>query len=114
MSTAAIIRRIFEEYTDGLAPRQFAARLNREAVPGPRGGYWNASTINGNRRRRNGILNNELYIGRIAYNRQRFVKDPETGRRMARPNRHRRCGSRVSQRNPAAKTERPSRTQPAE
>lgn len=86
MSTAAIIRRIFEEYTDGLAPRQFAARLNREAVPGPRGGYWNASTINGNRRRRNGILNNELYIGRIAYNRQRFVKDPETGRRMARPN----------------------------
>jgi site-specific DNA recombinase len=86
VTQAAIIRRIFEEYTDGLAPRQIAARLNREAVPGPRGGYWNASTINGNRRRRNGILNNELYIGRIAYNRQRFVKDPETGRRMARPN----------------------------
>ena len=69
-----------------MAPRQIAARLNREAVPSPRGGQWNASTINGNRRRRNGILNNELYTGRITYNRQRFVKDPETGRRLARPN----------------------------
>src|SRR5262245_48140396 len=69
-----------------MAPRQIAARLNREAVPSPRGGQWNASTINGNRRRRNGILSNELYAGRITYNRQRFVKDPETGRRIARPN----------------------------
>jgi site-specific DNA recombinase len=85
-SQAAIVRRIFEEYGNGMAPRQIAARLNREATPGPRGGQWNASTINGNRRRRNGILNNELYTGRITYNRQRFVKDPETGKRIARPN----------------------------
>ena len=69
-----------------MAPRQIAARLNREAVPSPRGGQWNASTINGNRRRRIGILNNELYLGRILYNRQRFLKDPETGKRIARPN----------------------------
>ena len=60
-SQAAVVRRIFVEYGDGIAPRQIAARLNREAVLGPRGGRWNASTINGNRRRRNGILNNELY-----------------------------------------------------
>src|SRR5262249_24793766 len=89
-SQAAIIRRIFNEYADGMAPRQIAARLNREGVPSPRGGQWNASTINGNRRRRNGILNNDLYTGRITYNRQRFVKDPETGKRTARlnPERH--------------------------
>ena len=85
-SQAAIIRRIFNEYADGMAPRQIAARLNREGVPSPRGGQWNASTINGNRRRRNGILNNDLYTGRITYNRQRFVKDPETGKRTARLN----------------------------
>jgi site-specific DNA recombinase len=85
-SQAAIIQRIFKEYADGMAPRQIAARLNREAVPSPRGGQWNASTINGNRRRRIGILNNELYLGRILYNRQRFLKDPETGKRIARPN----------------------------
>jgi site-specific DNA recombinase len=85
-SQAAIIQRIFKEYADGMAPRQIAARLNREAFPSPRGGQWNASTINGNRRRRIGILNNELYLGRILYNRQRFLKDPETGKRIARPN----------------------------
>ncbi|MGH6804767.1 MAG: recombinase family protein, partial [Methyloceanibacter sp.] len=83
---AAIVRRIYMEYADGLAPRQIAARLNHEALPSPRGGQWNASTINGNRGRRNGILNNKLYTGQITYNRQRFVKDPETGKRIARPN----------------------------
>ena len=83
---SAIVRRIFEEYAAGCAPRLIAARLNRESVPSPRGGQWNASTINGSRQRRNGILNNELYIGRITYNRQRFVKDPDTGKRTARPN----------------------------
>jgi hypothetical protein len=83
---AAIVRRIFKEYGDGLAPRKIAAGLNAEGIPGPRGGPWNASTINGSRQRRNGILNNELYLGRITYNRQRFVKDPETGKRVSRPN----------------------------
>src|SRR5262249_54074264 len=68
-SKATIIQRILNEYADGMAPRQIAARLNREAVPSPRGGQWNASTINGNRRRRNGILNNELYTGQVTYNR---------------------------------------------
>ncbi|MFX3653932.1 MAG: recombinase family protein [Paracoccaceae bacterium] len=85
-SEASIVRRIFEEYADGLPPRRIAARLNAEGVPGPRGGPWNASTINGSRQRRNGILHNGLYLGRITYNRQRFVKDPETGKRVSRPN----------------------------
>ena len=83
---AAVVQRIFAEYCSGLSPRRIAARLNAEGIPGPRGGPWNASTINGSRQRRNGILNNELYIGRITYNRQRFIKDPETGKRTSRPN----------------------------
>ena len=83
---AAIILRIFAEYAGGLPPRKIATRLNAEAVPGPRGGPWNASTINGSRQRQNGILNNVLYLGRIVYNRQRFVKDPDTGKRVSRPN----------------------------
>ena len=81
-----IVKRIFAEYAAGMAPRAIAQRLNREGIPGPRGGYWNASTINGSRQRRNGILNNELYLGRITYNRQRFVKDPESGKRISRLN----------------------------
>ncbi len=83
---AAIVRSIFREYADGMVPRRIAGRLNAEGIPGPRGGPWNASTINGSRQRRNGILNNDLYIGRIIYNRQRFVKDPDTGKRISRPN----------------------------
>jgi hypothetical protein len=33
-----------------------------------------------------GILNNELYVGRIVWNRLRYVKDPDTGKRVSRPN----------------------------
>ena len=83
---AVIVRRIFEEYANGTAPRTIAGRLNAEGIASPRGGLWNASTINGSRQRRNGILNNELYLGRINYNRQRFVKDPDTGKRISRLN----------------------------
>lgn len=83
---ASIIRRIFKEYADGQPPRKIASRLNAEGIASPRGGQWNASTINGSRQRRNGILNNELYLGRITYNRQRFIKDPETGKRRSRLN----------------------------
>ena len=83
---ASVIKRIFAEYAVGMSPRQIASRLNAEGIPAPRGGYWNASTINGNRQRRNGILNNELYLGHITYNRQRFIKDPETGKRRSRLN----------------------------
>ena len=83
---ANIVRRIFSEYVAGNSPRKIAASLNADQIPSPRGGQWNASTINGNHKRRNGILNNELYLGRITYNRQRFVKDPDTGKRRSRPN----------------------------
>jgi len=33
-----------------------------------------------------GILNNELYIGRLVWNRLRYVKDLDTGKRVSRPN----------------------------
>jgi hypothetical protein len=83
---AAIVRRIIAEYAAGNSPKAIARALNREKVSGPRGKDWAASTIHGQRRRGNGILNNELYIGRIVWNRLRFIKDSETGRRVARFN----------------------------
>lgn len=55
-------------------------------LTGPQGGRWGGSTINGNRERGTGILNNELYIGRQIWNRLRYVKDPETGKRVSRLN----------------------------
>ena len=83
---AAIVRRIFEDYARGDSPRAIAARLNREKVPGPSGRSWGASTIHGHRQRGTGILNNELYVGRIVWNRLRYVKDPSTGKRVSRIN----------------------------
>lgn len=83
---AAVIKRVFREYISGMSARAIAAGLNRDRIPSPRGGKWNASTIGGNRARRNGILNNEMYLGKMIYNRQSFIKDPETGKRIPRVN----------------------------
>jgi site-specific DNA recombinase len=83
---AAIVRHIFNAYAAGQSPKAIAHALNRQEVPGPSGEAWAPSTVNGNWRRRTGILNNELYIGRLVSNRQSFVKDPDTDRRVARPN----------------------------
>lgn len=84
---AAIVRHIFAEYAlRNESPKSIASRLNTEGIPSPSGKGWSQSTINGNRRRGTGILNNELYIGRLVWNRQRFIKDPDTGRRVTRLN----------------------------
>jgi site-specific DNA recombinase len=83
---ATIVCRIFTEFAAGKSPRRIAVDLNRDHVPGPRGGEWDTSTINGNAARGTGILNNELYIGRLVWNRLRYIKDPETGRRISRLN----------------------------
>jgi len=83
---AAIICEIFESYVDGRTPRDIAARLNARQVPPPRGRYWTASTINGSLKRHNGLILNEPYAGRIVWNKIRMVKDPDTGKRVSRPN----------------------------
>jgi hypothetical protein len=83
---AGIVRRIYAEYVDGRSPLKIVQALNAERVPGPRGGHWNVSALIGSAKRRNSLLNNSLYAGRITYNRQRFIKDPATGRRQARAN----------------------------
>ena len=83
---AAIVRRIFTEYAAGSSPLAIAKRLNAEGIPAPRGSMWRANTIGGHRERRTGILYNDLYRGRIVYNRQTFRKDPDSRRRVSRPN----------------------------
>ena len=83
---AEIVRRIFREFVAGKSPRRIAKELNKENIPGPRGRGWTASTIHGNRARGTGILNNDLYVGRLVWNRQRFIKDPNTGLRVGRVN----------------------------
>ena len=83
---AAVVRRIFRLYADGTSARKIASILNAEKVPGPYGRPWNQATINGNAVQRKGILNNDLYDGRLIYNRQTFIRDPDTGKRKPRSN----------------------------
>ena len=83
---AAVVRRIFREYIAGKSSRTLAWELNQEGISGPQGAAWGPSTIHGNPKRGVGILNNELYVGRLVWNRLRYVKDPDTGKRVSRLN----------------------------
>jgi DNA invertase Pin-like site-specific DNA recombinase len=83
---AKIVRRIFSLFAGGMSPRAIAKKLNAEGIKGPGGRPWQDTTIRGQKERGTGILNNELYIGRIAWNRCSYVKDPRSGKRLARIN----------------------------
>jgi DNA invertase Pin-like site-specific DNA recombinase len=78
---AQVIRQIFAEYAGGKTAREIAGHFNVAGVAGPRGGAWNASSINGSRQRGNGILYTEQYVGVKVWNRMDVVKDPFTGKR---------------------------------
>jgi site-specific DNA recombinase len=86
LGEARIVQRIFEEFAEGSSPRAIAKQLNIEHVPGPDGRPWGDTTIRGQADRGTGILNNALYGGRLEWNRCSYLKDPRTGKRVARPN----------------------------
>jgi DNA invertase Pin-like site-specific DNA recombinase len=83
---AAVVERIFRDFVAGVSPKQIAKHLNREGIAGPFGGAWSPSTIHGNGKRGTGILNNELYVGRLVWNRVRYLNNPDTGKRVSRLN----------------------------
>lgn len=87
---AAVVRRIFRDYAAGRSPIQIASSLNNDGFSSPSVGterrssaHWKQNTINGNRERGTGILNNELYIGRRIWNRLTYRKDPITEKRVS-------------------------------
>ena len=84
---AEVVRRVFREFASGVSPRAIARRLNDDGILGPSGKGWTDSTIRGQVKRGAGLLNNELYVGRLVWNRLHMVKSPETGRRVSRVNR---------------------------
>ena len=84
---AVIIRRIYQLYVDGNNARSIAHALNQDHVPAPKGGLWNASTINGEKARGNGILRNPLYVGKPSWNKVSMKKVPGNAtRRLSKPN----------------------------
>ncbi len=83
---AEVVRRIFRDFAGGVSPKGIARTLNDNHVPGPDGKLWNDTTIRGHVSRGTGILNNELYIGKLVWNRLRYIKNPSTGKRVSRVN----------------------------
>ena len=81
---AKVVVRIFEEYASGKSPRQIAADLTRDKITSPSGtGRWNFQCIVGGSKKR-GIIRNELYVGVYLKNRFFNIKNPETGKTVAR------------------------------
>ncbi len=83
---AETVREIFRRFAAGEGPRAIARALNDRNVPGPSGRPWGDTTIRGHAKKGTGILNNTTYIGKPSWGRQRFIKDPASGRRVARLN----------------------------
>ncbi|MEO1243708.1 MAG: recombinase family protein [Pseudomonadota bacterium] len=83
---AEIVQRIFKEYALGKSPRAIAKDLNDEGIRSPSGRGWCPSTIYGNPKRGLGIINCDLYRGRIVWNRTTELKEPGTNRRIPRIN----------------------------
>ena len=78
---AKVIVDIFEWIAAGESARSIARRLNAAQIPSPgRGAGWRVNTILGSKKRANGILRNEAYLGRVVFGRQKRVRNPETGR----------------------------------
>jgi DNA invertase Pin-like site-specific DNA recombinase len=69
---AEVVLGVHRAFAAGESLRSIAKTLNRKRKPGPSGGTWGPSTINGNPKRGTGILNNELYIGKMVWNRLKF------------------------------------------
>ena len=83
---AAVVLRIFEEFAAGRSAREICQGLNADRVPPPRGNQWQHAAIYGWEARKTGILRNQLYDGKIVWNKSRMIKDPSTGKRLSRPN----------------------------
>lgn len=74
------VRQIHTWYAEGYSYSWIADALNRKAIPASRGGTWAMSGVKV-------ILENEMYEGRLIWNRREWVKHPDTGKRTykARP-----------------------------
>lgn len=89
---AELVRRIFRLYADGWSLTRVCKALNADGIPSPRArergkynsGAWNPPTLSGSVTLGEGILNNELYIGRRIFNRRTWVEVPNERRGLSR------------------------------
>ena len=89
---AALVLRIFQLYADGYSLKAICKILNDAGIPSPRAsergkynaGIWNPSTLSGDVTMAEGILNNQIYVGRRIFNRRRWVEIPNENRGFSR------------------------------
>lgn len=74
---ADIVRQIYAWYAIGHSYKWIASELNRRHIKASRGGTWALSAVKV-------ILDNEMYEGRVVWNRRIWRKHPDTGRRIYR------------------------------
>ena len=91
--SSTLVNRVSFGYNDWFQARVsfnsdkgWGTKIGLKNVPGPDGRPWQDTTIRGQAERGTGILNNELYNGQLVWNRCSYIKDPRTGRRLARTN----------------------------
>lgn len=81
-----IVREIFRRFADGESLRSIANDLNRRGIPSPGAdwkkrasprGRWVTSALHS-------LVQNERYAGRLVWNRSRWIKNPDTGKRERR------------------------------
>jgi hypothetical protein len=83
---AAVVRKIFQLYADGLGVKKVVTRLNAEGIPGPgsshrrdgRVGGWSPTTVGK-------LLKNERYVGIWHWKKTTTETDPVTGKQVQRP-----------------------------
>ena len=75
------VRWIFDRFVEGWSPISIVHELNRRGIPSPRGKVWAISAVHGSAARGLGLLNNELYVGRVYWNRRQWLKEPDSGKR---------------------------------
>ena len=77
-SEAAVVRRIFQMFLDGVGSHGIAQTLNDERIPGPRRPTWLANTIEH-------VLNSERYIGKVLWRTGEWRKHPITKKYTYKP-----------------------------
>ncbi|MEW5983444.1 MAG: recombinase family protein [Acidobacteriota bacterium] len=75
---ADVVRRIFERYASGSGVPMIVVELNDSDVPGPQGRPWRHGMVQR-------VLRNDKYRGVHVWGKKRFVRQPRTRRRVARP-----------------------------
>jgi len=99
-SEAGVVRRIFELFVRDAggrphSTREIAQLLTAEGIAPPGARWqnrtvrqattWSSTSLVGYRRLKKGLLNNPIYIGRPAWNRSKWLRDPDTKRETYRP-----------------------------